>query len=176
MRTSERDAGFTSFVTRHRGNLLRAARLLATGDEVFAEDLVQTTLTKTYLAWPKVCAADDPLRYAQRMLTNVFIDESRLARRRRERSVADPADQRHPTVEPADSGLRDDVLRALAGLAPQQRAVVVLRHWLDQDIDTTARTLGCTAGAVKSANSRALAHLRESLAHLTNDIAIGSPS
>ena len=135
MRTTDRDAEFTDFVGEQRPRLLRAARLLAAGDEAFAEDLVQTTLTKVYLAWPKVRRADDPLRYAHRMLTNAFIDETRRAFRRKE-----------------------------------QRAVVVLRHWLDLDVETTATTLGCTAGTVKSTNSRALAHLRAALTPVTDDL------
>ncbi len=170
MRTTDRDQEFTGFVGEQRWRLLRAARLLAAGDEAYAEDLVQTTLTKVYLAWPKVRRADDPLRYAHRMLTNAFIDDTRRAYRRKELSHAEPPDPGLPGAEPADGTVRDVVLAALAGLAPQQRAVVVLRHWLDLDVETTARTLGCTTGTVKSTNSRALAHLRAALTPLTDDL------
>ena len=52
------------------------------------------------------------------------------------------------------------MLAALATLAPRQRAVVVLRHFLDLDIAETARVLGCTTGTVKSQNAKALDHLR----------------
>jgi RNA polymerase sigma-70 factor (sigma-E family) len=170
VRTTDRDAEFTGFVTAYRSRLLRAARLLAAGDEALAEDLVQTTLTKVYLAWPKVRRADDPVRYAHRMLTNAFIDDTRRAYRRNEQSHAEPADPALPAAEPADDTVRQVVLAALAGLAPQQRAVVVLRHWLDLDVETTAQTLGCTTGTVKSTNSRALAHLRAALTPLTDDL------
>ena len=170
MRTSERDAEFTGFVGAQRPRLLRAARLLAVGDEAMAEDLVQTTLTKVYVAWPKVRKADDPVRYAHRMLTNAFIDETRRAYRGRERPEAEPTEPRATVPGPEDPTLRDTVLAALAGLAPQQRAVVVLRHWLDLDVQATAQALGCSAGTVKSTNSRALAHLRTSLGHLTDHL------
>ncbi len=170
MRTQERDAEFIAFVTTNRPRLVGAARLLAAGDEGLAEDLVQTTLTKAYLAWPKVRRADDQGRYVHRMLTNVFIDDSRRAHKTREVIAFQPEGVDHPTEEPSDGSTRDVVLRALAQLAPQQRAVVVLRHWLDLDVETTARTLGCTTGAVKSANSRALAHLRDALAPITDDL------
>ena len=183
MRTTQRDAEFTEFVEARRSTLLRAARLLAVGDEAFAEDLVQTTLTKAYLAWPKVRTADDPLRYAHRILTNAFIDETRRARRGRESLYADPGGPdgppvRLPVVADASGELSDrgEVLAALARLAPQQRAVVVLRHWLDLDVETTARSLGISSGAVKSANSRALAILRESLTHLTDTVTTRSAS
>lgn len=174
MRPTERDTEFTGFVTSQRGRLLRAARLLTAGDAAFAEDLVQTTLTKVYLAWPRVRRADDPVRYAQRMLTNAFIDDTRRAWRGRETPQADPRPPRHPVEDPPDDTIREEVLAALAGLAPQQRAVVVLRHWLDLDVAATAAALGCTTGTVKSTNSRALAHLRIALAHLTDDITTGS--
>lgn len=170
VRTTDRDAEFTAFVTARRDRLLRAARLLAIGDEALAEDLVQTTLVKVYLAWPKVRRADDPVRYAHRMLTNAFIDETRRAYRGRERSEPRPADPRATAAEPDDPTVRDAVLAALAGLAPQQRAVVVLRHWLDLDVASTAQALGCSTGTVKSTSSRALAHLRTALGHLTDDL------
>lgn len=176
MRTQERDAEFTTFVTTHRSRLVRAARLLTAGDDALAEDLVQTTLTKAYLAWPKVRRADDAGRYAHRMLTNVFIDDSRKAHKGREVMAFGADELEHPATEPPDASTRDVVLRALAGLAPQQRAVVVLRHWLDLDVETTARTLGCTTGTVKSTNARALAHLREALAPITDDLTTRSTS
>lgn len=174
MRSTDRDAEFTEFVTAQRSRLLRAARLLAVGDEPMAEDLVQTTLTKVYLAWPKVRRADDPVRYAHRMLTNAFIDDTRRAYRGREFSRPEPAEPRTAAAEPEDPTLRDTVMTALAVLAPQQRAVVVLRHWLDLDVETTAQALGCSTGTVKSTNSRALAHLRTALAPLTDDLEIRS--
>jgi RNA polymerase sigma-70 factor (sigma-E family) len=176
VRTKERDAEFIGFVTAQRARLLRAARLLAVGDEALAEDLVQTTLTKVYVAWPKVRRADDPVRYAHRMLSNAFIDETRRAYRGRERPEAQPTEPRTAVAEPGDPTLRDTVLTALAGLAPQQRAVVVLRHWLDLDVQATAQALGCSIGTVKSTNSRALAHLRTSLGHLTDHLTTRSTS
>lgn len=176
MRTTERDAEFTTFVTTHRSRLVRAARLLTAGDAALAEDLVQTTLTKAYLAWPKVRRADDVASYAHRILTNAFIDDSRRAHRGREVVAFQPEGVDHPTTEPPDASTRDVVLRALAGLASQQRAVVVLRHWLDLDVETTARILGCTTGTVKSTNARALAHLREALAPIIDDLTTRSSS
>jgi RNA polymerase sigma factor (sigma-70 family) len=58
------------------------------------------------------------------------------------------------------------VLAALADLPPRQRAVIVLRHWLDQDVKTTAEVLSCSAGTVKSQNAKALEHLRSRLREL----------
>jgi DNA-directed RNA polymerase specialized sigma24 family protein len=44
-----RDGEFLEYVAAHRGRMLRTARLLAGGDHHWAEDLVQTALTKLYV-------------------------------------------------------------------------------------------------------------------------------
>lgn len=167
MRDDERSAEFVAFTRAHRADLVRTAVLLCAGDEAYAEDLVQTTLTKLYLAWGRVRRADSPLAYARRSLTHVFFDELKRAHRRRERVVAEPASSSGDPAAPAgDPELRQLVLTALATLGPRQRAVVVLRHWHDLDVAETARILGCSAGTVKSQNARALAHLRTHLTEL----------
>ena len=160
MRNAQRDEEFSEFVLAQRPPLVRMARLLTAGDEAFAEDLVQTALTKLYVAWPRVRRAGNPVGYARTTLTHGFVDELRRGHRRNETLTDRPVDS---PVEP-ETGLATDVLGALRGLGPRQRAVVVLRHWLDLDVAETARLLGCSTGTVKSQNSKALDHLREALA------------
>lgn len=160
MRAEQRDAEFVEFVTAQRTALLRMARLLTAGDEASAEDLVQTTLTRLYLHWARVRRAGNPVGYARTSLTHAFVDEQRRAYRRRELTTAAVTDR--PAVED-DPDLGRAVLVALAQLAPRQRAVVVLRHFLDLDVAETARTLGCTTGTVKSQNAKALDRLRSIL-------------
>ena len=157
MPTSDRDAEFVEFVTAQRTALVRMARLLTAGDDAFAEDLVQTTLTKLYVHWGRVRRAGNPVGYARTSLTHAFFDEQRRAHRRRET----PSDVHAEvaTLEP-DLDLAHTVLAALASLAPRQRAVVVLRHWLDLDVAETARVLSCSTGTVKSQNAKALDRLR----------------
>ena len=55
---------------------------------------------------------------------------------------------------------RQALLDALNRLGPRQRAVVVLRYWLDLSEADTAAALNCSVGTVKSQASRALATLR----------------
>lgn len=169
MRSSSRDEAFTQFVTQARPGLLRSARLLTTGDQSRAEDLVQQVLVRLYVRWPSVARADEPVRYAHRSLVNAFIDDTRRAHRRRERSFGDPtvAEVVTPGDETSDPVVRQQVLRALAALPPGQRAVVVLRHWLDWSVEQTADALNISTGSVKSQNHKALAALRESLPGLS---------
>ena len=156
---AQRDTEFVEFVTAQRTALVRMARLLTAGDDAAAEDLVQTTLTRLYVHWPRVRRAGNPVGYARTSLTHAFVDEQRRA--------YTPARDARPTSGLATGPAHDDdqdlahtVLAALATLAPRQRAVVVLRHFLDLDIAETARVLGCTTGTVKSQNAKALGNLR----------------
>lgn len=161
MRMTDRDAEFVGFTHDHRPDLVRMATLLTAGDASSAEDLVQTTLTRLYLAWPRVRRADNRLGYARTTLTHVFVDETRRAHRRWERTADGLPDRAATTgLAPED---RDAVHAALRALAPRQRAVVVLRHWLDLDVAETARVLDCSTGTVKSQTAKALAHLRAAL-------------
>ncbi len=59
---------------------------------------------------------------------------------------------------------REEVIAALGGLSPHQRAVLVLRYFYDMSDTQVARTLGCTAGPVRGTASRSLAQLRNDLA------------
>jgi RNA polymerase sigma-70 factor (sigma-E family) len=176
LRSSDRSVEFVDFVRAHREDLMRTAVLLCAGDEAFAEDVVQTTLTKMYLAWARVRRADNRLAYARSSLTHVFFDECRRAHRRRESLSADPARHRELHASGVDVELRSVVVEALDGLSPRQRAVVVLRHWLDLDVAETARVLGCTPGTVKSQNSKALARLRDRLGPLDQLMLAGEAS
>ena len=56
-----------------------------------------------------------------------------------------------------------DVLEALARLTPEQRAVVVLRHYEDLSETQVAALLGCSVGTVKSQLSKARTTLASTL-------------
>jgi RNA polymerase sigma factor (sigma-70 family) len=58
---------------------------------------------------------------------------------------------------------RDSVGRALGALTVDQRAVVVLRYWLDLSLEQIAERLGWPLGTVKSRLHYGLAALRERL-------------
>ena len=155
-----RDDEFRAWVEARRGDLLRTAVLLTAGDRWAAEDLVQTALTRLYVAWPRV-RPDAVDAYARRCLLNVLIDHRRLAGTRREQTRSElpetPVDDRRPI------DLRSAVFGALAQLPPRMRAAVVMRHLLDFSVEETAEALRCRQGTVKSQTARALDQLRAAL-------------
>jgi RNA polymerase sigma-70 factor (sigma-E family) len=149
------EAGFRSFVEANGATLLHAARLL-TGDHHRGEDLVQTALTKLYLKWGRI---DAPLPYARRALINAHIDQTRRKWwGERPTEVLPEVVGRDSDTSASDS--RDELRRLLSGLAPKERAVIVLRYYCDLSEQDTAATLGMPVGTVKSTCSRALARLR----------------
>ncbi|HYJ68701.1 MAG TPA: SigE family RNA polymerase sigma factor [Nocardioidaceae bacterium] len=159
-RRSKSDEEYVIYVASRRRHLLATAYLLA-GDWHRAEDLVQTTLTKLYQAWPRVQRKGDEDAYVRTILVRVGID----ARRRlwnRERTVDEMPEV--PAVDRGGYEQRDELVRALATLPPRQRATVVLRYWLDLSVEDTASELGVSAGTVKSQTAKALEHLRTHLA------------
>jgi RNA polymerase sigma factor (sigma-70 family) len=64
-------------------------------------------------------------------------------------------------ADPSSSVAQHEVvLGALRRLPERQRAVVVLRYFVDLSEQATAETLGCSVGTVKSHAFRALSALR----------------
>src|SRR5262245_34648171 len=143
---------FAEFVRGRHGDLLRFAHVLC-GDRYLAEDLVQDALERVGMAWARIERQDNPEAYVRRTITNRYLNRSRVMRR--ERLTDSPPDPGTSTYEPPDDQLR----RLLAGLPRRQRAVIVLRFYLDYSEQQIAETLGCSTGTVKSNASRAMAKL-----------------
>ncbi len=159
---------FDDFVAGNVEQLLKTAYLI-TWDEGEAEDLVQECLFKVARRWPRVRRMAQPRAYARRILVNLALDAAGGRARRRGELDGSPA----VADEPARDLLfgletRDELLDALAGLTPRQRAVLVLRYFNDLTEAQTAEVLGCSPGTVKSNASRGLARLREVLAPIPN--------
>ncbi|MCW2680934.1 MAG: polymerase [Frankiales bacterium] len=149
------DASFEAFVAARSRHLLHAAHLL-TGDRHRAEDLLQTALTRAYLRWDRI---DEPEGYVRRTMVNAHTDWWRT-KPWREQATSDLPESPVPDLSRAYDE-RDAVLAALATLTGRQRAVVVLRYYEGLSEAEIAAALGCSAGTVKSAASRAMAKLRE---------------
>jgi RNA polymerase sigma-70 factor (sigma-E family) len=157
---------FEEYVAARGQALLRLAYVLC-GDAHAAEDLTQAALYDALRHWRKVAKADHPDAYVRRVLVNRFLSDKRR-KSSGELLVDDvePVASGGPALSPDPSaGVadRDEARRALAGLAPRARAVLVLRYYADLDDAAIAAALGVSPGTVRSTASRALATLRERL-------------
>ena len=91
MRRSVRDTEFSEYVAGRRRQLRRTAYLLC-GDSHRAEDLVQTTLMKVYVAWPRIRTDGGNVdAFARRVMVNAHIDETRRPWRRERVGVEETA-------------------------------------------------------------------------------------
>ena len=156
MDTGER-AAFREFVDGRSPGLLRTAYLL-TGDWHLAEDLLQTALSRAYLAWSRVSVADSPDAYVRRILVNSWAKWWRRRWRGETPTAAMPETAGPDPYAAVDD--RSSLAAALATLPKRQRAVVVLRYYDDLSEAEIAAVLGCSPGTVKSQASKALAKLR----------------
>lgn len=159
MKRRDRDAEFSEFVAAHQRQLRRFAYSLC-GDWSQAEDLLQTALTKLYVAWPKVRERSSEHSYARQIIMRARVDESRRPWRR-EHSGLEGFD--HPAAPSPDIHDRDELIQALAQIPKRQREVVVLRHLMGLSVEQTADELGLAPGTVKAHTHRALPRLRELL-------------
>lgn len=159
------DSEFTEFMLACWPRLVRLGFAL-TGDRGLGEDLAQTALAKAYASWPRVARAGNPEAYVRKIVVNASRDSFRR------RHVDEVLTDSLPDVtagNPASLEHRPALFAALLTLPAGQRAVVVLRYWLDLTETETAAAVGCSVGNVKSQASRALAKLRLS-AELTDEV------
>ena len=149
------------FVAARRPTLLRAAMLL-TADRADAEDLLQSALTKTFLAWNRINDRGALDGYVRRTMVNINISWWR--RRRLEEYPTDELPDTPVDDHTDRSELRDGLDRILDRLPERQRAAVVLRYYEDLSESEIAEALGVSVGTVKSTVSRAMAKLRDEAA------------
>lgn len=138
------------------------AAFLVVHDAAAAEDIAQ----EAFLAAVRQLDRFDRHRpfapWLHRIVVNRAIDASRARAKRRELGEAALAALPAPdaTVE-----LTDGILQRLAGLPPEQRAVVVLRHLLGYTPGEIADLLELPRGTVNSRLRRALDQLANELNH-----------
>lgn len=152
---------FDDFVRACSHRLYRVGYLLTGGNRAQAEDLVAEVLARVYLAWHRIRPGDG-FGYARRTMVNLHTDWWRGLRRQRETLSAAVPDVAGGNDHGGRLAQQDSVMRALRQLTRRERAVVVLRYFLDLTEQDTAVELGVSRGTVKSTNARALAKLRVS--------------
>lgn len=150
------EAAYRDYVTARMDSLRRVAYLLCR-DWHTADDLVSITITKLYRHFARVKDDERLEGYVRRIMLRVWLDERRRPWRREQ-----PTDELPDTGTPAGYEVDDraQLLDLLDGMAPGQRAAVVLRLYCDLSVAETAEILGCTTGTVKSQTARGLDTLR----------------
>ena len=137
----------------------RAAYLIV-HDSAAAEDIAQ----EAFLAAMRSLDRFDRRRpfgpWLHRIVVNRAIDHARSRALRREVGA-----ERVPEMEapPADTGLSDATMAALAALPPDHRGVIVLRHLLEYTPGEIASLLGVPRGTVNSRLRRGLDEMGSAL-------------
>ncbi|RYP88106.1 SigE family RNA polymerase sigma factor [Nocardioides guangzhouensis] len=148
---------FSEFASARSASLFRTAYLVI-GDYQLAQDLVQESLVKTYLAWPRLRDVAKAEAYTRRVIVTTCISW------RRRRSFSE-----RPATHVPDASVTDpttllpeqgELWTAVGHLPPRQRAAVVLRFCEDLSQAQTAELMGCSVGSVKRHTSLALDKLR----------------
>jgi RNA polymerase sigma-70 factor (ECF subfamily) len=143
------------------GSLDRAYRLagLILGNAADAEDVTHDAAVR---AWQSAGSLREPAAFEawfDRIVVNSCRD--RLRRSRRVRFVALRPDDDRPMADPFQAIIeRDEGLRAIRSLGPDERAVVVLHYWADLPLTEIATRLGWPVGTVKTRLHRALEAMR----------------
>ena len=149
---------FHEFVAARSASLLRTAYLVV-GDYQLAQDLVQESLVKTYMAWRRLRDVGNAEAYARRVMVTTSISW------RRRRSFDERPVEVFPEVAVADAAdvvaAEADLWTQLRALPPRQRAAVVLRYCEDLSEAQTADLMGCSVGSVKRHVSHGLSKLRD---------------
>ncbi|MGN6176161.1 MAG: SigE family RNA polymerase sigma factor [Streptosporangiaceae bacterium] len=153
------ETGYAEFFEASWEPCLRAVAA-STGDMVLAEDQVAEAFARAWVSWRKVSRHPAPRAWVVRTALNA--GASWWRRRARELPLGD-----HDVAAPGSpgTGLDTVVLTALRRLPARQREVIVLRVFLDLDIETTARHLAIAPGTVRAHLSRAVTALRSELAN-----------
>lgn len=161
------DPEFTDFILGGHRRLLHFAYLVC-GDWHHAEDAVQATLIRMYVAWPRIRNGAGLETYARKTVLSVVRDDARRPWRRERPTDRLPDRDVQDRVGQVDERLL--LLSALQALPKRQRAAVVLRYFGELSVEDTAEVLGCSPGTVKSQTARGLTALRKIFAESGMDL------
>ena len=167
------DREFTELALPHLGAVARVANALAR-DDANADDLVQETFLRAYRHWHTFDRGSDCRRWLATICRNAFREQ-----RKRDVRSTPVEDQELESLAAAQlhnaakaSGVDDmftrldlgpAISRAIAGLDPNFRAVVLLIDVEDFSYEETAEALSIPVGTVRSRLYRARRVLQEAL-------------
>jgi RNA polymerase sigma-70 factor (ECF subfamily) len=138
-----------------------ACRRIAYGIVVSADDADEVAQEAFARAFASLETCRDRARFPQWL--HRIAANSALDRVRSRRPVVEYDDDVEPASAPVATELGDVVVEALAALAPERRAVLVLRYWFGYTHEEIAQLLDIPAGTVGSRVGRGLDDLRRIL-------------
>ncbi len=153
----------------HSARVYRLAYRL-TGNPHDAEDLTQDVFVRVFRSLHRFQPGTFE-GWLHRITTNLFLDTARRKQKIRFDGLAEGSDERLPSAWPtpgdqlADADLDHDVAAALAALAPEFRAAVVLCDIEGLSYEEIASVLDIKIGTVRSRIHRGRSQLRTALAH-----------
>jgi RNA polymerase sigma-70 factor, ECF subfamily len=156
-------------VRAHSARVYRLAYRL-TGNVPDAEDLTQEVFVRVFRSLPTYTPGTFE-GWLHRITTNLFLDMARRRQRIRFEGLGEDAAGRLSGDEPTPAQAFDarhldgDVQQALAALAPEYRAAVVLCDIEGLSYEEVASSLGVKLGTVRSRIHRGRAQLRVALEH-----------
>jgi RNA polymerase sigma factor (sigma-70 family) len=156
-------AAFSTLAAHAIDGLYSTARLILRSDDR-AQDAVQEALVR---AWLNIRGLRDPGAFGgwvRRLLINSCYESARRERTRRITEIsADPGDGPSTPDDAHSLALRDQLDRAFRRMTPEQRAILVVRYYLDLTETEAAEALGIPVGTVKSRLNRASSAMRAAL-------------
>src|SRR6478735_2872960 len=161
------ELSWEQIVTDHSARVYRLAYRL-TGSSHDAEDLTQEVFVRVFRSLHTYTPGTME-GWLHRITTNLFLDQARRKQRLRFDALSDEAASRLPSALPTpdvaqlDRMFDADVEAALASLAPDFRAAVVLCDVEGLTYEEIADVLGLKLGTVRSRIHRGRAQLRSAL-------------
>jgi RNA polymerase sigma-70 factor (ECF subfamily) len=155
-------AAFVQVVERHDRSL-RALAFRLLGDRDRMDDVLQDAYVKAFRSLPRFRRDARIETWLYRIVYNACLDELRRLRAERTQSF-ELVPEAAAAGDPADAAVHGGALaEALAALAPEQRAAVLLVDADGFDYRTAAEILGVEVGTLASRLGRGRASLRRAL-------------
>lgn len=150
------------------------------GNRADAEDLVALAVSKAWAGLPSLEDRDAFCGWIFRILNNAFVSDCRSARAQATRESIDAAPEQsfslferlhqpfllwqgEPEIDVLNRLLAEDIERAIAGLPPEFRSVVVMVDVEGLAYREVAETLGIPVGTVRSRLARGRSRLQRAL-------------
>ena len=155
------DVAFGRLVARHQAEMARIAYVII-GDQTLAQDATQSAWIA---AWLRLRSVREPAKVRSWLLSIAANEARQLLRRRGRVAIVeiDPEVTASPRNEASTAIARLDLVRALAGLAPEDRALLALRYVAGLDAAELGAATGRSASGTRARLSRLTARLRQEL-------------